>query len=79
MARYATFQRLGRMYQFFETPPSRSTTGRVHLRRWSREHKQYVLLCRPNDVGAFSGYYGHELAEPADVTCKACAARDPRQ
>lgn len=78
--RYQTFTRLGVRYRFFKTHPSRWSDGKVHLQFWSREHRQYALLCRPNDVGSFSGYYGTEVEHDDDVelTCRSCIRHDPR-
>lgn len=71
------FKKLGVSYSFFRTHPNRWGEGKVHLRFWSKEHRQWVLLCRPSDVGGFSGHYGEEI-DTAEVTCKKCIKKDPR-
>jgi hypothetical protein len=72
-----TFTRLGLRYRHYETGPNRWGQGSVHLQFWSKEHRQWVLLCRPNDAGSFSGYHGFEV-EPKPVTCKKCIKKGPR-
>jgi hypothetical protein len=77
--RFATFTHLGVRYRYFKTHPNRWSDGKVHLQFWSREHRQYALVCKRGDVGAFSGYFGTELAEPVALTCKSCIRRAPQK
>lgn len=72
------FTRLGVRYQCFETHGGRFGPGKVHLQYWSKEHQQWVLLCRPKDAGMFTGYYGSAAPELMEVTCKTCKKKDPR-
>lgn len=71
------FTKLGVRYQCYETYGNRWGPGKVHLQYWNREHRQWVLLCRPKDAGMFSGYHGHDI-ELTDITCKTCIKKDPR-
>lgn len=74
----ATFTRLGQRHRFFATYPSRFSKGKVHFEVWSPTHKQWIIKCDMTNHGAFSGYHGRTLDEPAEVTCKKCLRLDPR-
>jgi len=74
-----TFTKQGVRYRFFKTHPNQYSNGKVHLQRWhGKPYREWVLLCKPSDLGkGFGGYFGTETS-PADVTCKKCAKLDPR-
>lgn len=78
MSTPVTFIKQGVRYRFFKTHANRWSNGKVHLQFWSKPDKQYALVCKPNDVGAFSGYYGMALEEEEPLTCKSCIKKDPR-
>lgn len=66
------FTRQGTRFRLFRTYGSRWSKGKVHLQLWSKEHRQWVVVCKP-DTGPFSGYHGTEDVDLADVvTCKLC-------
>jgi hypothetical protein len=71
------FKVKGVRYRCAATGKSRWSEGKIHLQFWSKEHRQWAMVCRPNDVGSFSGYYVHEV-EPTEITCKLCQKKDPR-
>ena len=52
-----TITKMGVRYRLVRTGRGRWGPGKVHLMYWSKEYKQWVLACRSNDVGPFSGYY----------------------
>lgn len=60
--------RLGR----FQAHGGRFGPGKVHLYVWRKDAKQWVLECKADDVGAFSGYYGEQVTVDHPVTCKKC-------
>jgi len=71
----------GVRYKLVSTGDNRWGPGKVHVQYWSKEHKEWVLLCRPNaDAGiGFSRYYVQEVEDgDTPVTCKTCAKKDPR-
>lgn len=74
------FERLGVRYRHFKTHPNRWSDGKVHLQRWyGKPYKEWVLLCKPSDLGVgFGGYFGTEV-EPEKLTCKKCIKLDPRE
>ena len=75
-----TFTKQGVRYRFFKTHPNRYGDGKVHLQRWhGKPYRQWVLLCKPSDLGMdFGGYFGTELDTAEIVTCKRCIKLDPR-
>jgi hypothetical protein len=73
-----TFTRLGLRCRCFKTPGGRWGPGNIHLQYWSKEHRDWVLLCRPNDAEMFSSYHGWSVPLTG-VTCKVCSKRDPRR
>ena len=73
----STFTKRGVRYRCVATTKSRWSEGKVHLQIWSREHRDWVLACRPSDAGTLHSYNVAQI-EPTEVTCRSCLKRDPR-
>jgi hypothetical protein len=67
-----SYVRMGVRYGRYHAFGGRFGPGKVHLAIWRREHKQWVISCRFNDVGSFSGYHGEQVDKTEPVTCKKC-------
>jgi hypothetical protein len=73
-----TYARRGVKYGRYQTFANRWGEGKVHLYVYRREHKEWVLGCRFNDVGSFGSYHGKQLDDAhVPVTCKKCLKVTP--
>ena len=73
-----TYARRGVKYGRYQTYANRWGEGKVHLYVYRREHKQWVVACRFNNVGTFAGMHGVQLEDASvPVTCKKCLKKTP--